>query len=63
MASFPSHTNPVCSFTLDNPQSPSPFLPTLPWTTGETEVSDFKKPFTLILRPTPIGQRQTHITA
>lgn len=63
MAYFPSHTNPVYSFTLDSPQSPSPSLPALPWTTGETEVSDFKWPFTLILRPAPTDQRQMHVTA
>lgn len=51
MAYFPSHSKTVCSFTLGSSQSPSPFLPILPWATGETQVSDFKRPFKLILRP------------
>ena len=41
MAYFPSHSGTTSPSTLGPSQYPSPFLPTFPWTTGETEVSDF----------------------
>lgn len=42
MAYFPSHSDTVCASTSGHSQYPSPFLPIFPWTTGATEVRDFK---------------------